>query len=69
MSHDHHKLCHCCEHKAVAYCKVCKVVYCLDCKREWRDVPYKYYPRTYPCTYGTVGETSTSMLAEVFCNH
>ena len=35
MKHEHKE----CEHKKVAYCKVCRVVYCEDCSKEWSDTP------------------------------
>jgi len=42
MKHEHKE----CEHKRLAYCKVCKVVYCEDCSREWSDYPSFVYPNT-----------------------
>lgn len=38
---------HCCEHKNLKYCNVCKVVYCVDCKKEWKE-GYWWYPNYYP---------------------
>lgn len=66
MSHDH-----CCEHKNLKYCGVCKVVYCTNCKKEW--VEKYHWTLAYPQTtwYGTacgsykLGDTITKGL----CSH
>jgi len=44
MKHEHKE----CEHKRLAYCKVCKVVYCEDCSKEWADYPSVW---TWKCNY------------------
>jgi len=75
MSHEHCG--HCCEHKAVKFCKICKVVFCLDCKKEWRDNPFYYSPWTYPYTVTTsppnitytVSGATTDAVVVGPCNH
>lgn len=61
MSHDHHG--HCCEHKAVRYCRVCKAVYCLDCGKEWRNkIWYNACPPYPQWTYAACSNTMTAGL-------
>ena len=50
MSNHNHKHDHCCKHRVIAYCEVCKVAYCKECGKEWRDYP-SYW--TQPWSYTT----------------
>jgi len=63
MSHNHN---HCCEHKSVEYCKVCRVVHCLNCKQEWgrytSNYNWDWYYKPIYTTGGLQWGTNTAQL-------